>query len=167
MRVLSAPTGQMNSEFISIEELKKKAMQVAQSSVEDISNKPTEPFTYDQLKMAWRAFAYEIRESKKLGSETVFSIMTKKEPKLEDNNIVYTVDNAVVHELMMNNFGEELLYSLRKKLNNWGVTLEVKVVENSDDLPQFMTGKDRFQQMAQKNINLITLLKTFNLDVEL
>lgn len=157
----------MNSEFISIEELKKKALHVAQSSVEDISTKPRESFTFDQLKMAWRSFAYEIKEAKKLGSETVFSIMTKKEPKLEDNTVVYSVDNAVMHELMMSNFGEELLHSLRTKLNNWGVTLDVKIADNSDDFPQFLTGKDRFQQMAQKNINLITLLKTFNLDVEL
>ncbi|MBN9292754.1 MAG: hypothetical protein J0G96_02100 [Flavobacteriia bacterium] len=117
--------------------------------------------------MQWRSFAYEIKRLEKSGAETVFSIMTKKDPKLDDLHVLYEVDNLVMHELMMNNFGDELVQFLRSKLNNWGITLEVKIVENHDEMIRSLTGKDRFEQLAKKNINLITLQKIFNLDVEL
>lgn len=93
--------------------------------------------------------------------------MTKKDPALDGTLVSYEVENEVLFDLMMRNFGEELQNYIRTKLNNWTVVLDVKVVENSDNLPKYMTGKDKYQLLSQKNINLITLQKTFNLDIEL
>lgn len=62
VRELSAPTGQLNSEILSIEELKRRTVEQAKASQEDISNKPKQEFTYDQLKMVWREFAFEIKK---------------------------------------------------------------------------------------------------------
>lgn len=117
--------------------------------------------------MAWRAFAFQIKNSDRQASESAFSIMTKKDPKVDDFHVTYEVDNSVMHEILVNSFGEELQSFLREKLKNWGITLEVKIVDNSDNLPQFLTSKQRFEMMANKNRNLITLLKTFNLDIDL
>ncbi len=167
VRELSAPTGQLNSEILSIEELKRRTVEQAKASQEDISNKPKQEFTYDQLKMVWREFAFEIKKNERPAAETVFSIMTKKDPALDGTLVSYEVENEVLFDLMMRNFGEELQNYIRTKLNNWTVVLDVKVVENSDNLPKYMTGKDKYQLLSQKNINLITLQKTFNLDIEL
>ncbi|HRO76022.1 MAG TPA: hypothetical protein PLP27_07750 [Crocinitomicaceae bacterium] len=167
MRDLPAPTGQLNSEILSIEELKRRTVEQAKASQEDISNKPKQEFTYDQLKMVWREFAFEIKKNERPAAETVFSIMTKKDPALDGTLVSYEVENEVLFDLMMRNFGEELQNYIRTKLNNWTVVLDVKVVENSDNLPKYMTGKDKYQLLSQKNINLITLQKTFNLDIEL
>lgn len=166
-RVLTAPTGQLKSEILSIEELKRKNLEQNTVSTEDISLKPRTPFTYDQLKMQWKAFAYEIKRLEKSGAETVFSIMTKREPKLDDFKVTYEVENEVLYQLFVNTFGDELVHFLRNKLNNWGITLEVNVVESKDEMVRSLNGKDRFEQMSKKNINLITLQKIFNLDVEL
>lgn len=166
-KILSAPTGQLHTNIPSIEELKRKAFEKSTVTTEDISNKPQAPFTYDQLKMHWRAFAYEVQNSHKQGGEVVHSLMNKKDPILNDLVITYEVENVFMEELLKNNFGNEILAYLRSKLNNWAISFEVIIKDNTDELShKTMTGKERFQLMAQRNVNLNTLLSTFNLDIK-
>lgn len=165
-KVLIHPTGQLSTPILSIEELKQKALERNTITSEDISSKPQHPFTYDQLKMHWRVLAFEIRSSQKEGAESAYAIMSKREPILNDLSITYAVENTFMEELLKNNFGNEILSYLRNKLNNWGISFQVILKDNSEALTTKQTSKERFHQMAQKNINLNSLLKTFDLDIE-
>jgi predicted RNA-binding protein Jag len=93
--------------------------------------------------------------------------MNKTEPLLNGTVISYEVENKFMEDILKNNFGNEILSYLRTKLNNWSVTLHITVSETNNSIVTNVTNKDIFMQLAQKNINLNTLLNTFNLSVEL
>lgn len=167
VRTLSAPTGQLNTANISIKQMQEKQSDSEQNVSEDISNRPQKPFSFDELKMYWRQFAFNIKQDGLPGADTMSLAMTKRDPKMPTaTHIHQEFDNQIQLDMMSQNFSSILLEFLRNKLQNWGVTIEFSLVETQDDNMKHLTGKDRFEVLARKNTNLLTLQKTFNLDIE-
>ncbi len=163
-KVLTVPTGQLNTTNISI----KKSMEVREESDNNSSqlvsqNLPKESFSVDQIKMAWRKFAFE---TKSKGMETFYNAMVKRDPKVIDDTIlVMSVDNQIQIDYITPHL-QDLNGFLRAELKNYDVSVELKLGENQDTEVKYLTGKDKFAAMARKNPNLHSLKTIFNLDIE-
>ena len=166
-KILTSPTGQLKSdEMISIEVMKKKESEKNESENLDFSNRPTDAFTPDELKMHWRKYAFSLQNSEAHNASSAFGILSKRNPELNGDIITFTVDNSVLYDIIMEGFAQEIINYLRKKLNNWSIKLELKLEENIHENPQAISGTEKYQLLAKKNINLVTLSKTFNLDID-
>ena len=137
------------------------------SASEDFSNRPQKPFTIDELKMYWRQFAYKIKQEGKEGADSMNLALTKRDPKISGvNQIHQEFDNLIQVEMMKTYFLSDLLEFMREKLENWAIQIEFTIIENQEENNKHLTGRDRFEILARKNTYLMTLQKTFNLDIE-
>lgn len=160
---LSNPTGNLKSEILSIKELKQKLSNTNQNEREDLDDKPSNYFSYDDLKMAWRKFAYKAKEQ---GLDTLFAAITVRDPKLEDDyKLVHTVDNDVQKDFLIKN-ETNLLTFLRNELKNWKIELTCEVSKEENASKTLYSGQDKFKDMAQRNPHLKTLLQRFKLDID-
>jgi DNA polymerase-3 subunit gamma/tau len=124
---------------------------------------PKESFSFDQVKMVWRQFAFE---TKNKGMETFYSAMVKRDPKVIDDVILLmSVDNQIQIDYITPHL-QDLNGFLRKELKNYDVSVEMKLSEHQESEVKFLTGKDKFAAMARKNPNIHSLKTIFNLDIE-
>lgn len=161
-KTLSQPTGELNTQHVSIKQVLHQSKQQQQQP--DWSNMPATPFDLDQLKMAWKQLAFKMKED---GFDTIYFALNKRDPQLLNQfEIHHQVDNQVQADQIESNRGE-LLDFLRKKLNNWSLDIFLEVNINHEEDKRLLSGKDRFDELAKRNANLHSLLKTFNLDIDL
>ncbi len=162
-KVLTTPTGQLNTSNVSI----KKILQPSQdNTVQDLNlNQSTvrEKFSFDQVKMAWRRYAHEMKSK---GLETFYNAMIKRDPKIKDE-VVFSmeVDNQVQIDYITPHV-HGLISFLRQELKNVDISVDFFLSEDKDSEVKFLTGKDRFASMARKNPNLHSFKTIFNLDIE-
>jgi chromosomal replication initiation ATPase DnaA len=126
-------------------------------------NKLAENYSYDQVKMYWKQFAYE---TKQRGLSTFYNALIKKDPIIKAEHCYeLEVENQIQVDYI-NNHLHDLIAFLRKSLKNHHVVVELLLIDNPDNDAKFLTGKDRFALLAKKNPNLQHLKQTFNLDIE-
>lgn len=163
-KIVSNPIGTVESELLSINLLlqKSKEKTVVETSY-STANKPTTPFNLDQVKMSWKQFAFKMKEE---GNDTIYLAMSKRDPKIvNENEIHQEFDNQVQVDRMQNHV-MDLLDFLRNNLQNWSIQVFFDVSQHQDENKKLLTGKDKFNELAKKNANLFSLQKTFNLDVD-
>jgi len=168
VKSFSAPTGVLNTNTISIKQSLKENENLEETATsEELTNRPQKPFSMDELKMVWRQYAYKIKQEGIEGADSMNLALTKRDPKMPGSNHIHQeFDNQIQIDMMKNNFHAELLDFLRTKLQNWLITIDFSLIENQDDNNKHLTGRDKFEILARKNTNLLTLQKTFNLDIE-
>lgn len=119
------------------------------------------PFTQEKLVKAWTEF---VETNKNLLPNFVAGI-GKYQPTLKENNeIHYDVDNILVVN-DMNNIGKFREF-LSKALNNNQFTLVHHIVENHKDDIAY-TDRSRFEKMAERNPNVITLKQSLGLNIDI
>lgn len=167
VKTLSSPTGQLNTTTISIKQMQSKQADEETTSPETNGNLPNNPFSLDELKMYWRQFAFKIKKDGLEGADSMHLAMIKRDPKMPTSTHIHQeFDNQIQIDLMKSNFESLLLEFLRNSLKNWSITVDFSLTETQEENLKHLTGRDRFEALAKKNTNLITLQKTFNLDIE-
>lgn len=162
-KVMTAPSGQAKSSGLSIKKMLQKTEEVNEEKGFDINNMPKNPYTIDDLKMAWRRFAFEMKEKRK---ETIYNALIKREPKqISDHEYVLVVDNQVQIDYIKPYAGELIGY-IRAEVKNYLIDIKMEITQNQEAEVKFQTGKDKFASLARKNPNLHTLKNKFNLDIE-
>ncbi len=162
-KTLASPTGQIQTNLISIKEILHKKENLDGDSYESHENKPKNSFSLDELKIYWRKFAFKMKED---GNDTIYLAMKKRDPKVSsDFQVIHEVDNQVQIDYIQTHLSELVDY-LRENLKNWNVKVNFSIIESQEENIQMQTGKDKFNALARKNPNLYTLQKTFNLDIE-
>jgi hypothetical protein len=163
-KVLSAPTGQLKSTFLSIKAIQQqKSSEQALQESEDLTGKEQKPFTYDDLKMAWRKFAYRAKEK---GLDTLYSAMIQRDPVRKEGNIFEQfVDNDIQQTFFAQNMADVLQF-LRSELSNWTVSIEVSIENEADSNKTLYSGNDKFKDMAKRNPHLNTLKQKFKLTID-
>jgi DNA polymerase III subunit gamma/tau len=164
-KILSTPTGKLNTTNQSIQTIinPKVETESFQEEQQDYSSRPQTPFGTDELKMAWKRYAFKVQGQ---GRPSLHSTLVKRDPKIVgDNSILFELDNTIQLSSMENERGDLLNY-VRKELNNWQIRLEFKVIEENKAPSQLYSGMDKFKAMSEKNPNLSTLQRMFNLDIE-
>ena len=140
-----------------------KTEEVNETKGFDINDMPKNAYAIDDLKMAWRRFAFEMKEKRK---ETIYNALIKREPKQTgDHQYVLIVDNQVQIDYIKPYLGDLIGY-IRAEVKNYLIDLKMEISKNQESELKFQTGKDKFIALAQKNPNLHTLKDKFNLDIE-
>jgi DNA polymerase-3 subunit gamma/tau len=162
-KVLNVPSGQLNTSNLSIKKILEPAKEISEKGILLNKEEPFEKFSFDQVKMVWRRYAHEVKSK---GMETFYNAMIKRDPKIKDE-VFFTmdVDNQVQIDYITPHVND-LVGFLRRELKNFNITLDFILSSDQESQVKFLTGKDRFESMAKKNLNLHTFKKIFNLDIE-
>lgn len=123
---------------------------------------PVNPFTREQFDEAWNALANMLKAQ---GKDSLWVTMTKNKPSIgKDYVIKLPIDNKT-QQGALDRVKQEFLEFLRKKLDNFAITVETFIQEGGGETFLY-TNKDKFKKMAEKNPNLLLLQKRLNLDIE-
>ncbi len=161
---MTNPTGKLNNSFLGIKELYEQGQQKEKKPEQETNkDKPHESFSLDQLKMTWRKFAFKMRDE---GQDTLFTALTGRDPILgEDNLVTHYVDNDVQLRFLQTN-ETKLMGYLRKELKNWSISLKIEEGSADNGEKKLYSGKDKFEDMADRNPHLKTLRQKFKLDID-
>lgn len=163
VRVLTSPTGNLKTSYLSIKEMQEQQSIAKASSGELEKDKPKKQFTYDDLIMTWKRFAFQCKEE---GMDTLYAALSGRDPKvnLETFMITHEIDNTVQKTFLESNEAR-LMSFLRTELENFSVSLTIVEI-TGDDSKKLYSGKDKFEDMAKRNPHLQTLQKRFKLDID-
>ena len=90
----------------------------------------------------------------------------RRDPILkEDNVVVHFVDNDVQLRFLKTN-ETKLLGFLRKELKNWSITISIEEGSAENGEKKLYSGKEKFEDMAERNPHLKTLRQKFKLDID-
>ena len=162
-KILTVPTGQLNTSNLSIKQILTPSQNISTSEVHPNGDLPFENFTFDQAKMVWKKYAHDMKAK---GMETFYNAMIKRDPKISENQkITMDVDNQVQIDYITPHLND-LIGHLRSELKNYNISVDFTLSEDKESQVKFLTGKDRFASLAKKNPNLHSFKTVFNLDIE-
>jgi hypothetical protein len=163
VKVLASPTGNLKTSYLSIKEMQEQQRITKASNGEFEKDKPKKQFTYDDLIMTWKRFAFQCKEE---GMDTLYAALSGRDPKvnLETFMITHEIDNTVQKTFLESNEAR-LMSFLRTELENFSVSLTIIEI-TGDDSKKLYSGKDKFEDMAKRNPHLQTLQKRFKLDID-
>lgn len=143
--------------------MQQKALEKKSNDTSTKGDQPTKAFSYDDLKMAWKKYAYKAKEQ---GLDTLFTAMTSRDPSLEsDFKVEHLVDNQIQKSFVDQNLTGVVTF-LRQELQNWSIDLTISVGGEDSQNKKLYSGKDKFNDMAERNPHLKTLQQRFKLDID-
>ena len=121
-----------------------------------------EEVTAASLVKAWKGFVEKLREDDRLALTATMSIGN---PELRGQQVVYTVNNPLQRE-QMDGLRTEVLIFLKTNLKNAGLELHLEMREQAlEERKAFLSDKDRYDLMVEKNPALDKLRKALDLDL--
>jgi DNA polymerase-3 subunit gamma/tau len=128
---------------------------------ENYDNHPKDVFTEKVLQDLWKEYVALLNEK---GERSIASIIGTDVPKLGKNfKIYFTVPNKLMEDQFRKG-RPKLLNFLREKLNNFGISIQVKLNESIEKKFAY-TPLEKFNKMKEKNPLLEKLRQTFELDM--
>lgn len=147
------------SQNISIHKTLNQTKKEEEIAIQDLSNRPTEEFTMEVFQQKWLAYKNLLIEN---GSTSLASAFENL-PEIAGDKIIITVENKALEDDIIET-KTDILDFLRKGLSNYNLSLEVKI--NADlKTRKAYTPMEKFAKMSEKNPHLITLVKTFDMDI--
>lgn len=128
-------------------------------TIQELSNRPTEHFSTEQFKQKWSAYKHLLIEKGETSLASAFENM----PELIDEKIIITINNKALEDEIIET-KTDILDFLRKELKNYNLSLETKININQKARKAY-TPMEKFTKMSEKNPHLITLVKTFDMDI--
>ena len=125
----------------------------------DEENLPKNAFTEKELLTVWNAFIEKLRQE---GKHNLASILSIDTPKVKDTTIHLEFPNAT-NKVEVERQQYPLLAFIRKTLNNFDISLSISVNEIMEKKYAY-TAQDKFEKLLEKNPNMDTLRRTFDLD---
>ena len=160
-KVMDKKSGKLNSSRVSIKKMMNPDEEGSRSM--DIENMPMNDYSFDDFKMAWRRFAFDMKTA---GKPTFYNALIKRDPVVKSAEMyVLEVDNAVQVDYIFPILSDLVNY-IRAAVKNYALDIKMEITSSPYDEVKFLTGKDKFTSLARKNPNLHTLKNTFNLDIE-
>lgn len=126
---------------------------------EDLSNKPKDVFSQEDLEEKWTQFGKQLQQE---GQTNMASIINASKPILQGDKIIYALPTKLMEEQF---FSErpQLLKFLRASLNNYAFKIETKVLV-TEKKKYIYSPQEKFQKLVEINPNVLTLKNTFGLD---
>jgi DNA polymerase III subunit gamma/tau len=121
---------------------------------------PKEDFTEEQLIESWNTFTKKLQSDGKYNLASILSIDT---PKVTGTTIHLEFPNST-NKVELERQQYDLLAFIRKELNNFDINLSITVNEEKEKQYAY-TAKEKFEKLREKNPNIDTLRKTFDLDI--
>ena len=126
----------------------------------DEEDLPKDDFTEEQVVNEWNNYVKELEKNGKYNLASILSIDT---PKIQETTIYLEYPNAT-NKVEIERHQYELLGFIRKAINNFDINLSITVNEEMEKQYVY-TSKEKYEKLKEKNSNLDTLRKTFNLDI--
>ena len=122
----------------------------------------SENVTSEGVSEAWAKFVEQLRSNDRLA---LVATMSLGNPQLDENRVIYTVNNPLQSE-QMGGLRTEVLMHLKKELKNASLELHIDIIEQSvKEKKAFLSDKDRYDMMVEKNPALEKLRKALDLDL--
>ncbi|MCK0179427.1 DNA polymerase III subunit gamma/tau [Flavobacteriaceae bacterium S0862] len=148
---------------LSLSSIKKKKEHLIRQMevVIDEENLPTDSFSEKHMQAAWEEFVVNLE---KKGKYNLASILRIDAPKLSSETVINVVFPNSTNKVEVERQQYDLLAYLRKKLNNFSVTLDITVNEELEKQYAY-TPIEKYEKLKEKNPNIDLLRKTFDLDI--
>jgi len=148
---------------LSLSSIKKKKEHLIRQMevVIDEENLPTDSFSEKNMQEAWEEFVVNLE---KKGKYNLASILRIDTPKLSSETVINVVFPNSTNKVEVERQQYDLLAYLRKKLNNFSVTLDITVNEELEKKYAY-TPIEKYEKLKEKNPNIDLLRKTFDLDI--
>jgi DNA polymerase III subunit gamma/tau len=144
--------------------IKAKAVEDAALPTPGAGIDPTwsEEVTGEGLAAAWSGFVDQLREQDRLA---LVATMSLGQPELRGRQVVYAVNNPLQRE-QMDGLRTEVLVYLKTQLKNAQLELHLEMKEQDmEEKKAFLSDKDRYDLMVEKNPSLDKLRKALDLDL--
>ncbi|MEZ0607150.1 DNA polymerase III subunit gamma/tau [Fibrella sp. WM1] len=138
-----------------------KPQAVETESVVVTGERPSQPFTFDELLVAWRAFSALRKQQTDMATEQV---ILNRDITLSGTSVGIKLDNHVQADLFTSMLPDLLIY-LRQNLQNWQLQVE-HVVELVETKKMIYTPQDKYNYLAEKNPALHKLRQALGLEVD-
>ena len=159
-KVLTAPTGNLNSNNLSINHLIEQQKSKANVPQSDL---PKKEFHKDDVVRLWKTMAHT---QKLNGQDQVYHVMIKREPvQLDETTFQFEVDNTIQLTRLEGAIGDVMAY-IRKEIQNYDLVIQLEMIKDAPEEVKYLNGPDRFDKLAKKNSNLFDLKNRFNLDID-
>jgi len=122
---------------------------------------PNDPFTEEDLLKYWAVFVTKLETDGKYNLAAILQIDT---PKLVDDHTIRLEFPNTTNKIEVERQQFELLQYLRKAVNNFSITLDIKVNETMEKKYAY-TPEDKYEKLVEKNKHVELLRKTFDLDI--
>ena len=122
---------------------------------------PNDPFTEEDLLKYWAVFVTKLETDGKYNLAAILQIDT---PKLVDDHTIRLEFPNTTNKIEVERQQFELLQYLRKAMNNFSITLYIKVNETMEKKYAY-TPEDKYEKLVKKNKHVELLRKTFDLDI--
>ncbi len=126
------------------------------------AGKPKDEFSEKELQDLWKESLQNLKDS---GKKIEFNSLENSPISLQEN---YEMELKLPSNAAKDFFDKEktnILQFLRKKLNNFSITVNV-IIEESKEVKNPYTPQEKFDYLAKKNPYLKTMKERLNLDVE-
>jgi hypothetical protein len=161
-KTVSQPVGTLQTNNLSIKEML-NPVKSENGLIEELVIKERVPLDVDSLNMYWRKYAHAQKEQDK---NNLYSVMIKREPRIiSDHTFSFEVDNTIIEDLLKAELNDLMLY-LRQNLKNGALQNILHISEHSEKSLNPYSPKEKFKALAEKNPNLMTFQKLFNLDLD-
>ena len=127
----------------------------------DEENLPTDSFSESNMQAAWEEYVIGLE---KKGKYNLASILRIDTPKLSSESVINMVFPNSTNKVEVERQQYDLLAYIRKKLNNFSVTLDITVNEELEKQYAY-TPIEKYEKLKEKNPNIDLLRKTFDLDI--
>jgi DNA polymerase-3 subunit gamma/tau len=122
---------------------------------------PNDPFTQEDLLKYWSIFVTKLEVDGKYNLAAILQIDT---PKLIDTHTICLEFPNNTNKIEVERQQFELLQYLKKSVNNYSITLDIKVNESLEKKYAF-TPEDKYEKLVSKNKHVELLRKKFDLDL--
>jgi DNA polymerase-3 subunit gamma/tau len=141
----------------------KKAHELAQKDqVSEQGPLIEDPFTETELRSHWNTYVAQIEKE---GQKIIASNLNADPPRLKEGFVIeITLPNDTMKKEVERAQSGVLDY-LKKKLNNYSISLEVQVSESMDTKYAF-TPEEKYEKIREKNPAVDLLRRTFDLDLQ-
>lgn len=124
---------------------------------------PQEAVSQEDLNDAWALYVETLRAN---GNRSLIATLTSEKPVLEGVMINFKIAN-IVQEKDMELVRAELMEFLRTKLQNYALDLKTELNQEIASKMKFLTERDKYDQMVEKNPVLEELRKKLDLDLRM
>ena len=122
----------------------------------------SEEVTAQRLENAWASFVEKLRVEDRIALVATMSLGV---PELRGSQVVYAVNNPLQRE-QMDGLRTEVLVHLKMELKNAELELHLEMKEQAmEEKKAFLSDKDRYDMMVEKNPALDKLRKALDLDL--
>jgi len=123
---------------------------------------PTDAFDERQFTNIWNEYIEDIKARQK---QRIYSTIVNKTTRLKENFIIELELENEIQESYFSEWKADIVKFVRKKLNNFSIQFEVKLIKSTKKLEPY-SPQEKFQYMAEKNPHLLLLKQKLDLDIE-